>query len=253
MKMFEYFAFGIPVITTAYGARGISVTPKKDCIVTEKGHYAEDIRKFCGMSLQERNCIAENALKLLIDQYSWRSLGRRVAEEIEAMYDISISNSALSLEKIKLYDFEGTEPCLPSKAFYIRCAGEYGRNCFAYLRGKGLKPKAFVDEDKEKQKSGVEGIPVISLAQFVEERENEQVIIAVFPTKILDITAEMAACDVNFSDLFMAWDESGARIMRLSDLEGCRPHYYDAAKWRREIMESAAYIRECGRAIDESR
>lgn len=240
VKMFEYFAYGIPVITTAYGARGIQVTAGKDCIVTDKGHYTDDVRNFCGMSLQERDYIAGNALKLLKEQYSWRSLGRRVAEEMGRMCGIRILDHVLSLDEVALYDFAGTESYLPSGGFYIRCAGEYGRNCLAYLRGRGLEPKAFVDEDKGKQGGSVEGVPVISVAQFMQERKDNEIIVAAFWTKMLDIAAELAALGLPCNALSLSWDVGGMRIMHLSDLKGCRPHYCDAAKWRREILERAA-------------
>lgn len=236
VKMFEYFAYGIPVITTAYGARGIQVTAGKDCIVAEKGHYTEAVRSFCGMSLEERNRMAGNALRLLMDHYSWRSLGRRVAEEMGRLCGIRIEEYSLPLEEIALYEFAETESYLPSKAFYIRCAGEYGRNCLAFLRSKGLEPKAFVDEDREKQEGGVEGVPVISMAQFVEERKDEEVVVAVC-ARMLDIAAQLAAQGVSEEELSLSWSVGGTRIMRLSDLKGCRPRYYDAAKWRREIRK----------------
>lgn len=242
VKMFEYFAFGIPVISTSYGARGILVTPGKDCILTEKGNYVDDIKTFCDMSTKERDYIAENALTLLNKEYSWRSLGRKVAEEIKDMYGLPIIDSALSLEEIALYDFAETESYLPSRTFYIRCAGEYGQRCLEYLREKGLEPKAFVDKDCNKQNSMMNDVPIISLEQFLKENIEGEIIVAV-SSHLLDIVAELLAMGVDLENITLSWSISGRRLMRLSDLSGCRPHYSDAEKWRKEIVRRAKEYR----------
>lgn len=239
VKMFEYFAFGIPVITTEYGARGIAVNGGQNCVLTRNGHYVEDIRAFCGMTLKEKDRISQNALELLLDQYSWRSLGKRVATEIEGLYNVPIMDYALPLDEIMLYEFLETESYLPEQPFYIRCAGEYGQKCLKFVREMGLEPVAFVDEDDKKTGKIENGVPVISVHQFLEERQGKNIIVAVSFPQIIPITSELIGLNIPLQDISLSWDISGRRIMRLSDLTGCVPHYFDARKWRREIMERA--------------
>lgn len=231
VKMFEYFAFGIPVITTVYGARGIDVTDGVDCILTEQGRYAEDIIAFCKLSMEEKDAIADNALKLLIEQYSWRSLGKKIAKELQRMYRIPVEETELPLEEIALYDFEKRQSYLPKKPFYIRCAGEWGLKCLEFLKGYGLFPIAFVDEAKDKQAEGVEGIPVISVKQFLAERGTAEVIVAV--GQLVDFAGELHAEGVPIEDISLAWD--GRQILTLSDLSGSYPYYNDVVKWKNEV------------------
>lgn len=239
VKMFEYFAFGIPVITTEYGTRGILVDGERNCILTKREHYADDIRRFCNMPLKERDKMAQEALELLINEYSWRSLGRKVVREIEDMYGMPVLNNSLSLKEIALYDFAETESYIPEGSFYIRCSGKYGQKCLKFLREKGLEPKAFVDSDMGKNGKTVNGVPVISLTQFLNERREEKVVVAVSCPTLIEVASELLALKVSAEDISLSWDLTGRRIMRLSDLTGCTPHYFDAAKWRREIERRA--------------
>lgn len=239
VKMFEYFAFGIPVITTEHGARGISVVGGKNCILTRENHYVEDIRAFCDMPLQERDRIAQGALDLLCAQYSWRSIGRMVVEEIGKLYDLPFWKYALPLDEIKLYEFQGIESCIPKGSFYIRCAGEYGVKCLEFVHSAGLKPVAFIDADNQKIGSKVNGVSIISVAQFLNERKDEKIIVAVSFPRIIAITSELLALKISIEDIFLSWDLTGKRIMKLSDLTGCTPHYFDAEKWRKGIIQQA--------------
>jgi len=235
VKMFEYFAFGIPVITTKYGARGIEITLGKDCILTGSKNFVKDIRSFCELPIKERDAISQNALDMLIEKYSWRSLGKMIAKEMEELYGINISENELALKEIALYQFEERESYLPHKPFYIRCAGEWGMKCHKFLDGKGLTPIAFIDEDENKQKNDVNGIPVISVKQFLEGKKDCEVIIAV--GKCLEMAAEMVAADVPIENIALAWD--GRQITTLSNLQGNMPYYYSPEKWKNEIIKLA--------------
>ena len=240
VKMFEYFAFGIPVVTTKYGARGIKLTDNEDCIITENGRFSDDIRDFCELSIQKRDNIAKNALNLLVEHYSWRSLAKKIVCRIENGYHISIFDHAIPLEEIALYQFKKFESYLPSKTVYIRCAGEWGQKCLFFLRARGIIPKAFVDEDIKKQQQLIGGIPVISVKQYLEERDNSEIIVAV--GQIVEFAADLMACGVSLKEISLAWD--GRQIMKLSDLSGCHPYYYDPHKWKKEIVRKAEKILE---------
>lgn len=232
VKMFEYFAFGIPVITTKYGARGIEVNSGVNCIITDRNNFVKDIKKFCALSIEEKNNIAKNALELLINKYSWRSLSLIIVKEMKKLYKIDFNNNALPLEEIALYAFEKRESYLPKRKFYIRCAGEWGRNCAKFLKVRGLTPIAFVDEDVEKQGSYIDGIFVISLEQYLQERVDSEIIVAVW--QLIDIAAELVAFRVAIEDISLAW--AGRQIMHLEDLSGSYPYYNDPNKWRKEVL-----------------
>jgi len=104
VKMFEYFAYGLPVITTEHGMHGIELTDRKDCFITSRGKYVSDIIEFCNLSLIRRDKVALSALVLLLDKYSWRSIGAMITERIGRMYSFPVSASQIAdLDNIALY------------------------------------------------------------------------------------------------------------------------------------------------------
>lgn len=189
------------------------------------------------MPISVREQISQNALKLLMKEYDWRNLGFKIAKEVGNICKLSIFESALPLEEIALYEFEEKVSYLPQKSFYIRCAGEYGKNCLKFLRSKGLEPKAFIDENCIGLER--EGIPVISLKQFLDERIEEEVIVAVSPVHMIDITAELITMGVSFKNISLSWDIKGQKIIRLFDFRGCLPQYYSTNKWRENILKKS--------------
>jgi hypothetical protein len=231
VKMFEYFAFGIPIITTVHGARGIDIITGKDGILTGNINFLADVRAFCDSSIEERDAIAINALELLREKYSWRSLGRNIIEVIEKQYSLSLLDKVLPLDEIALYNFNEGEPYLPIKPFYIRCAGDWGMKCHEFLNKKGLTPIAFIDEGK--QGNFIDGIPIISMKQYLAEQCDSEVIVAVY--KLVEFAADLVVLGIPLNDISLSWD--GRQIVSMADLNGSYPYYIDANKWRNGIHE----------------
>lgn len=234
VKMFEYFAYGIPVITTAYGARGIDLTDGQDCVLTSRGHYTEDVRDFCALEIGKKDAMAKKALELLERRYSWRSLAGKITEEIERMYGTSYQKFRLPLEEIALYGFALQEPCLPEGQFYIRCAGNNGRKCLAFLRSVGKEPEAFVEIDPDKIGKTVDGVSVISLNKFLSEMSEAEIIVAVW--EWFDIAAGLLASGIPEERLLISWGDTGQAIFRVSDLKGRTHRYFDARKWKKNLL-----------------
>lgn len=189
VKMFEYFAFGIPVISTSYGARGIDVHDDKDIVLTNIDELIHTVRGYCNLSIDKKDYIARNALELLQEKYSWRSIGRSIANVIEEMYGVHISEGEVPLEDIDLYQIDEMELEYPSGKFYIRCAGLFGQNCLRIVRKAGLEPEAFIDMDPHIIGTKVQGIPVISVDQFLSECRDSEVIVA--NAELIDIAADL--------------------------------------------------------------
>jgi len=77
VKMLDYFAFGLPVVTTKVGARGIDGVDSEDFIVCEKDKFADKI-KYLLDNQSLRNEIGMNARKLAEEKYNWKNLSSRV-------------------------------------------------------------------------------------------------------------------------------------------------------------------------------
>lgn len=77
LKMFDYMAAGIPVITTEFGTRGIE---KKDCfIIAEADTMPDAINNF---KLDEQEDRVSGALKLIEDVFDWSVIAKPLVKKI---------------------------------------------------------------------------------------------------------------------------------------------------------------------------
>jgi len=84
IKMLEFMAAGLPIISTPRGIRGIDLEPNIDVIVTEGEQMSSAIR-----SLIRDQCkaaaLGRAAASKARSVYSWESLGKQLAKELERM------------------------------------------------------------------------------------------------------------------------------------------------------------------------
>jgi glycosyltransferase involved in cell wall biosynthesis len=72
LKMLEYFAAGIPVISTPTGIRGLAVEPGKHCIVAEVDQFERAIAQLRSQPSITQLARIEAARSLVQQQYDWR-------------------------------------------------------------------------------------------------------------------------------------------------------------------------------------
>jgi glycosyltransferase involved in cell wall biosynthesis len=79
LKIIEYLAHGVPVVTTPLGARGLDLRDGRDVVIAEPAAFASAIRSVIddAAAAHER---AERARRLVEEHYDWRVLGRRMAD-----------------------------------------------------------------------------------------------------------------------------------------------------------------------------
>lgn len=78
LKMFDYMAAGIPVITTEFGTRGIE---KKDCfIIAEKDTMPDAINAF---NLDDQEQRINDSLKLIEDVFDWSVIAKILEKKLE--------------------------------------------------------------------------------------------------------------------------------------------------------------------------
>ena len=235
VKMFEYYAYGIPVISTAYGARGTGLTNGKEGIIAHIDHYSDAVRDFCKLPVEKKNEFAENAFKLLESEYSWKSIAEKTGHIAETILGTELLTQESFDKEAELFGFPESEPYLPQKEFYIRCAGNNGKKCLAFLRSKGLEPVAFVEKDTLKSGTFVEGVKVISLEEFLNLKGNSEIIVAVWSW--MGITTDLIADGVSEDRISVSWGDTGSAIFHLSDMQGSLPMYYDRFRFKTEILE----------------
>lgn len=84
LKMFDYFAAGIPVISTPFGARGMIAKPDEHFIMAEIEGFALELTGFLA-NPGRYGSIAIAARKLVEDNYSWDTLADNLYKKISAL------------------------------------------------------------------------------------------------------------------------------------------------------------------------
>jgi glycosyltransferase involved in cell wall biosynthesis len=87
LKMLDYFAAGLPVVSTAAGARGLELTDN-DCVVCSSDQFVSQIEELIGNPVGRRR-ISENARKLAVERYAWSLIA---AGAVEAMLNLLKEN-----------------------------------------------------------------------------------------------------------------------------------------------------------------
>ena len=78
LKLFDYMAAGIPVISTEFGTRGVE---QKDCfLIASLEDMPETIKNY---KLEEQAERIKKARKLVEQEFSWTQIGEKALEEIE--------------------------------------------------------------------------------------------------------------------------------------------------------------------------
>ena len=74
----DYFSFGLPVVTTWVGARGIDGVDSKDFIACDEKDFLNKIEYLLN-SPGQRETMGSNARRLAEDIYDWKKISSRLA------------------------------------------------------------------------------------------------------------------------------------------------------------------------------
>lgn len=76
VKMLEFLAHGLPVISTSFGARGIEVQDGTHALIREVGQFPHTL-KVLRDNAEMRHRLGWNARQLIEKQYAWEVIGKR--------------------------------------------------------------------------------------------------------------------------------------------------------------------------------
>ncbi|MCZ7356129.1 MAG: glycosyltransferase family 4 protein [Candidatus Methanoperedens sp.] len=82
IKMLEYMAAGLPIITTPIGARGLDIKNYRDAIICEVSEFPESIREVLE-NIELYNKLSLNGQKLVKNKYDWNKIAENMANTIE--------------------------------------------------------------------------------------------------------------------------------------------------------------------------
>lgn len=80
LKMLDYFASGIPVISTMFGARGLNIKPETHFIAADNTALDTALTEFGAMSDELLDAMVSRARKVAESEYSWSGISKRFTE-----------------------------------------------------------------------------------------------------------------------------------------------------------------------------
>lgn len=84
LKMLDYMAVGLPIITTPIGARGLGIKNGQHAIISEAIEFADSIKKILNdYNLYEK--LRANSRNLVEQKYDWKSIVAEMHKRIEAV------------------------------------------------------------------------------------------------------------------------------------------------------------------------
>lgn len=102
LKMLEYFAAGLPVLTTPVGARGLDIEPRQHALVVEPDGLADALVELLGDATLAA-LLGRSARQLVEQQFSWEAIGSTVAD----VYTLKTTRRILILNDYPVYPPEG--------------------------------------------------------------------------------------------------------------------------------------------------
>lgn len=82
LKMLDYFAAGIPVVSTLFGARGLSVEDGKQCIIAELENFSEAIICLKHEDISNKRFHVENARQHVEHRFSWDAIASNLCKKL---------------------------------------------------------------------------------------------------------------------------------------------------------------------------
>jgi glycosyltransferase involved in cell wall biosynthesis len=80
LKMLDYLAAGIPIITTPFGARGLGLEEGKHCIIAEIEHFYQAISSLKEEDISVTSSRIENARQYVEQKFDWAAIANNFIE-----------------------------------------------------------------------------------------------------------------------------------------------------------------------------
>ena len=82
IKMFEYAAAKLPILSTAFGARGSSFCPSEDFFLADIDDFGERLSTLRDLGEQDLRCVGENAYHKAVEHFDWTRIGAKYSDII---------------------------------------------------------------------------------------------------------------------------------------------------------------------------
>ncbi|MCL2661924.1 MAG: glycosyltransferase [Oscillospiraceae bacterium] len=230
IKMLEYFAYGLPTITTEFGLRGISAKDGTHCITTCLKNVEDTVKSFCEMGDSARDTVAKNAYELVKSDYSWNACVDRIlnhlSESNKDFYEAVVNSTLNDMDKDA--DADTLELNLDrSRKYFIFGAGWFGAKCREMLSSLAITPIGFIDNNSSLWGSMVKKIPIYPPSEYF-KASDANIIIAAGVSFTVDILCQLVDSGIPLANIFLAFD--GVNLYSCGKRIGYNPDYYDVEK-----------------------
>ncbi|UUZ97543.1 glycosyltransferase family 4 protein [Paenibacillus sp. P25] len=82
LKIAEYMANGLPVVSTPIGVRGYTVLDESDVLISNSQEFVKKV-EYLMKNYELAKHISENAFTLIKENYSWEKLTKKVNDELK--------------------------------------------------------------------------------------------------------------------------------------------------------------------------
>ena len=79
--MLDYMSYGLPILTTSCGARGIDTAQREPFIVSELDEFSDNIRRIMLKSELYRK-MSQEAREVAGERYNWQAISKKLQETI---------------------------------------------------------------------------------------------------------------------------------------------------------------------------
>lgn len=86
IKMLDYMAAGLPVVTTAIGARGLDIRDRQDALICSLQEFPEKIQELVHNSSLRKDLI-QNGRMLVEKKYDWKMIAQNMGKALEAQHE----------------------------------------------------------------------------------------------------------------------------------------------------------------------
>jgi len=84
IKLFDYFARGLPVVSTPFGIRGIDLEDGTHACIVDLDEFSDTIRQLLE-SPEQRDRIGEAGRTLVADKYTWETISKRLFARLKTL------------------------------------------------------------------------------------------------------------------------------------------------------------------------
>lgn len=200
MKLMEYFACGISVLSTRHGIRGINAHDGTEVFLEQGPSLADDIQQVLSTADAQRDEIAIHAREMVMRDWSWETVAERMV--LGGGMSVSENRRPLPRKAYPLLDDEAID--FRGKTVFMWGAGELGVFRLNELRNRGINSIRIIDKNPDKIGELFEGTEIEPVSALYQESGSYCIISVGNYVDVIDIYRELQANHVDSSRIIVA-------------------------------------------------